>query len=465
MLNFSCKYKTKASSIYGEPNFTIINRLIKITNLKFSSSILIPNAQDGIYVLPFARRFEYIDCYEDNIKLLEGGIVDNFEPLGIRTRIKYSGVNNRVRLITKNYYSSVNDTKYDLVFAVRTLQLKENNNFSIAEKLNKLMLNVKKGGYLYLIYYLNKDKEVDKKQIINYGYLKNLIDLTEWNIIYYRENSKRKTIHNAHPYNQVKHYHNVGTILLQRKKVKSPYVHVKRKCNRTYRAKSIYGDSNQQVYDYIYFLKSKYKRNCDVLVVDANDGKNVMPFARNNFNVTCFEDNEIFLYGGKFDNSTTQGLLKRIGDFSLNDNVKIIKENYYSYSLIDKYDFIYVDNSLNLKKNIEYNMKSKIRKLMSNVREGGYLYIYYDLALDEKDYNKYPSNLYFRKNEIMQYFDLEDWCIEYVSERDKKDYCNYIYDKRGRKIGYILAHKKRSRRKYKINYNIEINNKLNWKAL
>ena len=40
-------------------------------------------------------------------------------------------------------------------------------------------------------------------------------------------------------------------------------------------------------------------------------------------------------------------------------------------------------------------MKSKIRKLMSNVREGGYLYIYYDLALDEKDYNKYPSNLYY----------------------------------------------------------------------
>lgn len=72
MLNYSCKYKTKASSIYGEPNFTVINNLIKVTNLKFSSSILIPNAQDGIYVLPFARRFEHIDCYEDNIKLLDG---------------------------------------------------------------------------------------------------------------------------------------------------------------------------------------------------------------------------------------------------------------------------------------------------------------------------------------------------------------------------------------------------------
>lgn len=313
MLKYSCKYKTKASSIYGEPNFAVINNLIKVTNLKYSSSILIPNAQDGIYVLPFARRFEHIDCYEDNIKLLDGGIIDNFECLGIRTRIKYSGVNNRIKLITKNYYSSPNNTKYDLVFAVRTLQLEENNSFSVSEKLHKLMENVKKGGYLYLMYYLNKDREIDKKQIIDYGYLKSLIDLNEWNIIYYRENTKRKTIHNAHPNNGLKHYHNVGNILLQRKKIKSPYVHIKRKCNRTYRAKSIYGNPDQQVYDYISFLKSIYKRNCDILVVDANDGKNVMPFARNNFNVTCFEDNRIFLHGGKIE-STLFDVIKPYND-------------------------------------------------------------------------------------------------------------------------------------------------------
>lgn len=58
----------------------------------------------------------------------------------------------------------------------------------------------------------------------------------------------------------------------------------------------------------------------------------------------------MFLYRGKIDNSPTQRLLKRIGNFSLNDNVNVIKKNYYSYSLSDKYDFIYVDNSLNLKK-------------------------------------------------------------------------------------------------------------------
>ena len=81
----------------------------------------------------------------------------------------------------------------------------------------------------------------------------------------------------------------------------------------------------------------------------------------------------------------------------------------------------------------------------------------YAAFLDEKYFKKYPSDLYFRKNEIIKYFDLEDWCIEYIYERDKKDYCNYIYKKESRKVGYILAHKKRSRRKYKINYNIEVN--------
>lgn len=41
ILNYSCKYKIKTSSIYGEPNFTIINKLTKMTNLKLMSLILI----------------------------------------------------------------------------------------------------------------------------------------------------------------------------------------------------------------------------------------------------------------------------------------------------------------------------------------------------------------------------------------------------------------------------------------
>lgn len=71
MLNYGCKYNAKASSNYIKSNFRMINNLIKVTNLKFSSSILSLNAQDVIYVLSFARRFGHVDCYEDNIKLLD----------------------------------------------------------------------------------------------------------------------------------------------------------------------------------------------------------------------------------------------------------------------------------------------------------------------------------------------------------------------------------------------------------
>lgn len=59
---------------------------------------------------------------------------------------------------------------------------------------------------------------------------------------------------------------------------------------------------------------------------------------------------------------------------------------------INKFDFIYVDSLLNLEKNNHITLKKKVRKLMSNVREGGCLYIYYDLVLNEiDDYN----NSYF----------------------------------------------------------------------
>lgn len=62
---------------------------------------------------------------------------------------------------------------------------------------------------------------------------------------------------------------------------------------------------------------------------------------------------------------------------------------------------------------------------------------------------------------MQKYFDLEDWKIEYICERVKKNYCNYIFNN-DRKIGYLLASKKRNRRKHKCHYLIEINNKIEY---
>lgn len=67
MYNYKSRYKIKGLSVYGEPNF----------------SILIVNAKDGIYTLPFAKKSKYITCYEENKDLLYGGIIDNYYSVGL----------------------------------------------------------------------------------------------------------------------------------------------------------------------------------------------------------------------------------------------------------------------------------------------------------------------------------------------------------------------------------------------
>ncbi|MBR1385490.1 MAG: hypothetical protein IJ568_01525 [Bacilli bacterium] len=228
-----------------------------------------------------------------------------------------------------------------------------------------------------------------------------------------------------------------------------------RKINRINKKVSVFGEPNQQVYDYINLLKKEKITNSQVLIVDANDGKNVIPFAKYKCNVTCYEDDKILLYGGKYNNHETSGLIKRIMDYNISQFVMVETKNYYLTKDIKKYDFLYIEQSLNLKKNENISLKKKIKKLMSNVKEGGYIYIYYDLKCTNND----NPNCYLSYGEMRTFFDLLDWKIMYICERNKNNYCNF-HVSHERKVGYILAMKKRNRRVHKNNYNIEVNNNI-----
>ena len=453
-MEYKSKYKTKSLSVYGECHYDLVNSVINHTNIngnKEDINILIPNCQDGIYVIPFAKKGFNVTCYEDNKILLNGGIIDDFSSMGLKSRIEYAGLKENIKLFDYNFYCEGKINKYDLVIAIKTLQLKENNKYSIKYKINHLMDSVKDNGFLYITYYLNMDSEIAKTQQLKKDEILKYIDLNHWTIKYYRENYKRKTLHHKHPYNKKNHYHYVGTILLQ----KTPYHYIKRKFARTYKTKSVYGECNQQIHDYLKLLQNEGKEN-NVLIVDANDGKNVISIARKNFNVTCYEDNKILLNGGIIDDFKTDGLKKRIKDYSIEDNVSVIEKNYYEIKDINKYNFIYVEDSLNLEKNKHIPMVEKIRKLMSNVKVGGYLYIYYDLSDSDND-----SNRYLKKGEMKQYVDLENWKIVYICERVKSNYHHYINEENiSRRTGYILIQKKSNKRVLKYNYKIEINNEL-----
>ncbi len=56
MYNYKSSYKIKGLNVYGEPNFSILHKLDKFININKDTSILIVNAKDGIYTLPFAKK-------------------------------------------------------------------------------------------------------------------------------------------------------------------------------------------------------------------------------------------------------------------------------------------------------------------------------------------------------------------------------------------------------------------------
>lgn len=71
--------------------------------------------------------------------------------------------------------------------------------------------------------------------------------------------------------------------------------------------------------------------------------------------------------------------------------------------------------------------------------------------------NKEKSNSYLKFNEMKTYYDLEDWQLLYIYERQKKSSNIHTITN-----GYIFARKKNNRKKYKYNFEIQINNKIEY---
>ena len=215
---------------------------------------------------------------------------------------------------------------------------------------------------------------------------------------------------------------------------------------------SVFGEASSTVIERIKFLEQNFSRKISVLVLDGLDGLYVLPIANTGNYVDTYETNKIYLYGGK-DNDVeiTTDLYEKIDALNLKDKVNIIEDDFYFLNSKKKYDFILVYKSINYKKYIDLTLKRKLKKIMSSVNKGGYLFIVYELA-SEKDDKKYPKNQYFQNGEMISYFNL-NWEIIFLRE-DKSPRSNKT------KIGYILV-RKRVNNDY--NYHYEITSKLSAK--
>lgn len=218
---------------------------------------------------------------------------------------------------------------------------------------------------------------------------------------------------------------------------------------------SVFGRPQRTSYEYMKKLKKINKQN--ILIVDDKDGLHSIPFANYGFDVVMYEPNNVYLRGGIIDNYVLLPITNRKHYSNIKGNILIKNNNFYELRVEDRYDFVFCYRSLHERHNKSIPMRRKIRKLQSSVKEGGYIYIFYHMAKNEKDISNYPMNQYLRRDEMRTYFDSKNWnIISLIENSYATEHLGHPFNKRnhGHIVGHIFAQKKNNRLVHKTYYDI-----------
>ena len=231
------------------------------------------------------------------------------------------------------------------------------------------------------------------------------------------------------------------------------------------KTKSIWGNPQTRLYKLLNLAKKKWGRDFTVCIVGCSDGKFLMPFARDRIKVTGYDIDDIALYGGfkdfpivkdkikyayspnfvskKFDLESKRvlGVVERLELENISQYATIEKRDFYRNLPEKKFNVVFTSCSLHYSANQDFTLEDKTKKLQNIVLPNGYLYVDYMMAIDENDYKNYPSFKFYRKGEILNYFN-EDWEILSFRENNNPSFEGAHVDcvrDHFHRFGYILA--------------------------
>lgn len=234
------------------------------------------------------------------------------------------------------------------------------------------------------------------------------------------------------------------------------------------RTKSIWGNPPKRLYKLINLAKEKYGKDFTACIVGCSDGKFLMPFAREHIKVTGYDIDEIALYGGekdfpiveekiiyqyspnfssidyKLERKRVYGIIERLQIENLENYATIEKRDFYKTNNKEQFDVVFTSCSLHYSVNKDFTLEEKTKMLQDIVKPNGLLYMDYMMAIDEDDYETYPSNKFYRKGEIKNYFD-NNWEIISCRENEKPSFEGAHVDcvrDHFHRFGYVLAQKK-----------------------
>lgn len=235
------------------------------------------------------------------------------------------------------------------------------------------------------------------------------------------------------------------------------------------KTKSIWGNPPKRLYNLINLAEKDFGNNFDACIVGCSDGKFLLPFARKSIKVTGYDIDDVALYGGnkdfpivknkvkyKYDkdfisenysiiNKRVSGIIERVNAENLSQYTTIEKRDFYKQNPKEKFDVVFTSCSLHYSVNKNFTLEDKTKKLQSIVKNGGYLYIDYMMAIDESDFETYPKEKFYRKNEILNYFD-NNWKIISFRENHNSTFEGAHVDcvkDHFHRFGYILAKKEK----------------------
>ena len=231
------------------------------------------------------------------------------------------------------------------------------------------------------------------------------------------------------------------------------------------KTKSIWGNPPTRLYKLIKLAERTQKQNFKYCIVGCSDGNFLMHFARKGYSVTGYDIDDIALFGGekefpiikekkvykynknfksknyKLERKRVTGIIERLKKEEILANAVIEKRDFYKNVPNEKFDVVFTSCSLHYSVNKEFTLRDKIEKLQSIVSKNGLLYIDYMMAIDEKNYENYPENKFFRKGEIKKYFD-DDWKLISIVENNTPTFEGAHVDcvkDHFHRFGYILV--------------------------
>ena len=231
------------------------------------------------------------------------------------------------------------------------------------------------------------------------------------------------------------------------------------------KTKSIWGNPPKRLYKLINLGKKQWGNDFTACIVGCSDGKFLMPFARDGINVTGYDIDDVALYGGNkmfpivnikknykyhknfiskeypLEERRVLGITERVEMEGISKYVTIEKRDFYKNVPNKKFDIVFTSCSLHYSVNKDFSLENKTKMLQSIVAKGGYLYMDYMMAIDENDYINYPLNKFYRKGEIINYFD-ENWEIISLKENNYPSFEGAHVDcikDHFHRFGYLLA--------------------------